>query len=119
MNGCIAVDLDGTLAYYDEWRGLNHIGKPIPAMVERVKSWLASGMKVKIFTARVHQLDLRSEEGIEFVRTLAKWLKDAGLPMLDVTCIKSFDIIEFWDDRAIQVIPNTGKTLEEMYGKKR
>ena len=34
----IAVDLDGTLAYYDKFRGKDHIGKPIPKMIERVKN---------------------------------------------------------------------------------
>ena len=51
--GWIGVDLDGTLAYYDHWRGPHHIGDPIPAMLNRVKSWLAEGKDVRIFTARV------------------------------------------------------------------
>jgi hypothetical protein len=51
--GWIGVDLDGTLAYYDHWRGAEHIGEPIPAMLERVKRWLADGKDVRIFTARV------------------------------------------------------------------
>lgn len=29
----LGVDLDGTLAVYDKWRGIEHIGAPIPAMV--------------------------------------------------------------------------------------
>jgi len=33
----IGVDLDGTLAKYGEWRGVEHIGEPIPPMVDRVK----------------------------------------------------------------------------------
>jgi len=39
MNPWIGVDLDGTLAVYDGWRGPEHIGPPVPAMVERVKRW--------------------------------------------------------------------------------
>ena len=35
MSGWIGVDLDGTLATYEEWRGLEHIGDPVPAMKER------------------------------------------------------------------------------------
>ncbi len=30
--GWYAVDLDGTLAFYDEWRGADHIGAPIIPM---------------------------------------------------------------------------------------
>ena len=36
--GWIGVDLDGTLAMYDQWAGAGHIGEPIPLMVERVKA---------------------------------------------------------------------------------
>ena len=41
MQGWVGVDLDGTLATYDEWRGIEHVGEPIAPMVERVKRWLA------------------------------------------------------------------------------
>src|SRR5207344_2652938 len=53
--GWIGVDLDGTLAYYDQWRGPEHIGEPVPAMLERVQRWLAEGKDVRIFTARVER----------------------------------------------------------------
>ena len=33
MKDCIYVDLDGTLAEHHGWKGVDHIGKPIPAMV--------------------------------------------------------------------------------------
>lgn len=47
----ISVDLDGTLAEYHIWYGADHIGNPIPAMMERVRRWLEEGVTVKIFTA--------------------------------------------------------------------
>jgi hypothetical protein len=53
-NGWIGVDLDGTLAHYEGWKGQEHIGEPIAPMVERVKGWLAEGREVRIFTARVY-----------------------------------------------------------------
>lgn len=54
QTGWIGVDLDGTLAHYDGGVGVDHIGPPVPAMLTRVKQWLAEGRAVKIFTARVH-----------------------------------------------------------------
>jgi len=51
--GWMAVDLDGTLAHYDRWRGIEHVGEPVPLMLERVQAWLAEGKTVKVFTARV------------------------------------------------------------------
>ena len=53
--GWIGVDLDGTLAEYDGWVGPQHIGKPVPLMVDRVKRMLDYGEDVRIFTARVHK----------------------------------------------------------------
>lgn len=98
----IGVDLDGTLASYAGWRGLNHIGKPIPVMLARVKHWIAKGYTVKIFTAR-------ASEGEMGIAPVKKWLADNGLPELEVTNQKDFAMIELWDDRAVQIVANTGR----------
>jgi hypothetical protein len=54
VSGWIGVDFDGTLAEYGSWQGPGHTGKPIPAMVERVKRWKEEGREVRIFTARIY-----------------------------------------------------------------
>ena len=100
-NGFIAVDLDGTLAAYSGWKGPDDIGEPIPAMMERVRNWLNQGIRVKIFTARA--------EVPANIPAIKNWLQVHGLPDLEVTCVKSMDMIEYWDDRAVEVIPNTGR----------
>ena len=104
--GWIGVDLDGTLATYDRWRGLHHIGDPVEPMVECIKGWLDEGYEVKIFTARVSGLHPLEREA--FVGILHAWLVAAGLPRLDATNIKDFRMVELWDDRAVQVETNTG-----------
>jgi hypothetical protein len=105
----IAVDLDGTLAYYDHWRGADHIGKPIETMVARVKYWLDAGHKVVIFTARITGDDDVSVEPARIME-IRNWLSAcAGLPHnLDITNVKRKEFSEFWDDRAVGVVPNTG-----------
>ena len=45
--GWIAVDLDGTMAKYDHFKGHDHIGPPVQKMVKRVKRWLNDGENVK------------------------------------------------------------------------
>jgi len=100
-DGWIGVDLDGTLAKYDHWKGIGHIGKPVPRMMKRIKGWISQGETVKIFTARVCA-------GPEAVAYIKLWLKKHGLPDLEVTNLKDFDMIELWDDRAIKVATNTG-----------
>lgn len=98
----IGVDLDGTLAQYSGWQGLDHVGKPVPVMLARVRYWLAEGYTVKIFTARA----TAGERGTEPIK---KWLAENGLPDLEITNCKDFAMIELWDDRAVQVVANTGK----------
>jgi hypothetical protein len=102
MSGWIGVDLDGTLAFWDIWRGIEHIGKPIPSMVLRVKNWLAKGREVKIFTARACD--------VEAVPFIEKWCLEHLGKILPVTNMKDFDMIELWDDRAIRVRENSGET---------
>lgn len=102
----IGVDLDGTLAHYEGWKGPGEIGEPIPEMVERVKRWLDDGKKVKIFTARGTEPDpvavLTARLAIE------RWcLKHLG-EKLEVTASKDLNMIELWDDRAVQVMHNEG-----------
>lgn len=107
MSGWIGVDLDRTLARYDGWRGINHIGEPIPAMVERIKGWLRNDIEVRIFTARWCEPEIREE----FQKALHIWLGEAGLPPLKITNEKDFGCVEIWDDIAVQVIPNTGQRV--------
>ena len=107
--GWIGVDLDGTLAHYDGWVGATHIGEPVPKMVARVKAWLAEGRMVKVFTARVATIDHVVRE--EITRAVGDWcLVHVGFP-LPVTCVKDFGMVELWDDRCVQVVPNTGEAI--------
>lgn len=103
--GWIGVDLDGTLAQYDGWRGAAHIGEPVPAMLERVRQWLADGTRVKIFTARA---GVPSE--LPHVRY---WLEEQGIGGLEITNVKDYGMIELWDDRVVSVERNTGRVLTE------
>jgi hypothetical protein len=103
----IGVDLDGTIALYDGWKGPTHIGPPIPKMVARVKRWISENRRVKIFTARVSTNNLH--ERYEIIGAIGDWLQSIGLPRLEVTCVKDYGMLELWDDRAVQVIANTGE----------
>jgi len=107
--GWIGVDLDGTLAQYEGWKGADHIGEPVPAMVERVQRWLADGYHVRVFTARVSTPNALEREEVE--RAIFEWTKEhIGTPLV-ATCIKDYAMIELWDDRCVQVLPNTGEPV--------
>lgn len=106
--GWIGVDLDGTLAEYDRWRGASHIGAPIEHMVARVKRWLDEGREVRIMTARVacNHIEARAVED-----AVKDWCLEHLGAELAVTCTKDRAMIEIWDDRAVTVEVNTGRQL--------
>jgi hypothetical protein len=104
----IGVDLDGTLAADtagDLWdsEGNPKIGRPVEEMVNRIKAWIAAGRMVKIFTARA--------SSPAQVRAIRVWIARRGLPDLEVTNVKDFNMVELWDDRCVQVIPNSGRPV--------
>lgn len=115
MNGWIGVDLDGTLAVYDGWKGVDHIGEPVAKMVDRVKAWLSAGRDVRIFTARV----CPNQDGrkLELARYwIENWCLNHLGRKLPVTHEKDFGMVELWDDRCVQVIENTGLRADGMEG---
>ncbi len=108
----IGVDLDGTLAHYDGWVALDHIGEPIPKMVERVKGWLAEGKHVKIFTARAEVGVQTLFEQEVAVQTIQYWCVQHLGQVLLITATKDLYMIELWDDRCVQLVPNTGRRVD-------
>lgn len=150
-------DLDGTLAFYDTWHGINHIGKPIKPMVDRIKKMHAEGKRVKILTARAcprsvmetkpnpysgtvtlpkyvnRLLSGVSPEVAVFLRETLddmyyreEWsakefvfdwcAKHLGF-VPEVTYEKDYLMLELYDDRVKQVIPNTGVLIEDLLTK--
>lgn len=114
MNGWIGIDLDCTLAEYHGWPDDGGVGKPIPKMVERVKQMLSEGRRVKIFTARVgpHPTDTQESRARQ-LGIIQRWCLEHLGVVLEVTCTKDYGMVELWDDRCVQVVPNTGETLAE------
>lgn len=96
-DGWIGVDLDGTLAQYDHYRGDAHVGAPIPAMVQRVRAWIDEGRDVRLFTARKPHPAIR------------KWMQQHLGKVLPITHTKDYHMQLLIDDRAIGVQRNTGK----------
>jgi len=100
------VDLDGTLAKSSDKFDPDKVGEPIQAMVKRVKSWLKKGKIVKIFTARAGDK--------EFDPSVIKaWCTKHLGQELEITNEKDPGMEELWDDRAVQVVKNTGKVVED------
>lgn len=138
--GWYGFDLDGTLAFYDTWRGIDHIGEPIAPMVDLIKEMHEEGKIVKILTARVsprakvetkpnpyygHGTPRYAQHDLSYTKVLyncehwsAKsfvqdwYIKFLGF-MPEVTHEKDYAMLVLYDDRVKQVIPNKGILLED------
>lgn len=110
----IGVDLDGTLAYYRGWEGIQHIGEPIPLMIDRIRQRMMDGINFKVFTARVC-MDQDGYTVEQITNIIQDWCERHIGIRLEVTNKKDFGMVELWDDRAIQVETNTGKMIYGTY----
>jgi hypothetical protein len=128
-DGWIGVDFDGTLADYSQgWQGAAVLGKPVLAMLERVKRWIGEGREVRIFTARVWPLndipvDLklsmhviaagskRDYDAAIAAAAIRVWCQEHLGVVLHITNIKDLRMVELYDDRCVQVIANTGQLV--------
>lgn len=102
----VGVDIDGTQAYYDGWKGLEHIGEPISQMVEYVKFLLSKNIKVVHFTARVATSD--PEKYARAKKAIDDWSLKVYGQILPVTAVKDKDMVIYYDDKACSVIMNEG-----------
>ena len=109
-HGWIGVDLDGTLAHYDKFRGEEYVGDPIEPMVKRVRKWIDEGKDVRLFTARKPHPAIR------------RWMQEHLGKVLPITNVKDHHMQVLYDDRAVQVKRNMGETHpdheEQVWSKK-
>ena len=107
-------DVDKT-AFVDEGgtRG-GVIGEPIMPIIRRIKHFLRTGRKVNIVTARVHPSEPDREEQVLTVsRALDAVLGPEMASKIGIRSDKDRHMIDLYDDRAMQVIPNKGILVRE------
>lgn len=121
--GHVLVDLDGTLAFWDNGSGDKYtqeqwdngdvpIGGPIKPMIELIQDHLEDGDEVKIFTARVADGDIPKK-----VAMIQDWTEKHLGQRLPVTNAKDFQAEIIYDDRAIEIVRNKGYTRSEVLTK--
>jgi len=103
----VCLDLDGVLAQYDKWRGLDHIGDPIPGALKFTKD-LAKIAEIVIFTSRCAQDVLegsRITPGQLRIRII-EWLERHKFPFTDVYVGQGKPrAAAFIDDRSVHCDP--------------
>lgn len=105
-------DFDKTIAIYekgDDKFSVLKLGAPIESMIEHIKANLASGKKCKIFTARVSYDDERINQAVREV--IRAWCVEHIGVALEITCKKDIGMRTLYDDRARQVVENTGQIV--------
>ena len=141
--GWYGFDLDGTLAVYDVWRGISHVGFPVRRMVDLAKKLHDEGKTVKIVTARVAPRDdqelepnpyfaagvpdyvRRNDSTLKYLYYMHFWnaktfvmdwcLRHLGF-VPEITHQKDGMMIVLYDDRVKQVVPNEGILVEDLVG---
>jgi hypothetical protein len=106
----IGVDFDGVLVEYHGFQGDGVFGDPIQPMVEKVRSLLREGKDVRIFTSRMCPTQPKGtlEKNRQEIQRFCQFHFGQQLWL---TALKEPAMKEFYDDRAIQMITNTGRPL--------
>ena len=162
--GWYGFDLDGTLAKYNGWKGIDHIGEPVKPMVDLIKRMHDEGKVVKIMTARVAprpepeiaktryplyagkdvgdvpMYAARWKETMRNAGCLADWIDACNFYSKEMWTARDFIadwclenlgfvpeivyqkdhlMLELYDDRVKQVVPNEGWLVEDIAASKR
>ena len=113
----ICVDVDGVLAQYNTWKGVRHIGTPIPGAKEFLEA-LSEEFEVVIYTTRMNpELNWKEVMDCDYTPTLEneciERLKNILKGWLSSNCLKYDSIwtgrgkpicVAFIDDRAINSV---------------
>jgi len=110
MSEWVGFDLDGTLATIEdrEWDG--GIGEPVPQMIDLMRKYLGAGVEVRIVTARVASTVNEFERKLQ-KELVKKWCKKHVGEEIKVSAEKDPGMLLLYDDRAIQVVKNTGQIV--------
>ncbi len=103
----VAVDLDGVLAKYDGWKGVDHIGDPIYGAVEFTKR-LSKWAHVTIFTTRlnceVNKVPPHSIDDLYY--KVLDWLKKHAFSFDEIYLGQGKPLaVAYIDDRAVPCTP--------------
>jgi hypothetical protein len=114
----VCLDLDGVLAKYDKWRGVETIGAPIPGALEFAHE-LAKVAEIVIYTSRCSGDISRNDDGYSLSPAQTRihiidWLEKHGFPYHDVFIGQGKPrVAAFIDDRGVACRPQEDKQAFE------
>ncbi len=101
----VCIDLDATLAEYDQWRGVEHIGNPIPGAQSFVAA-VAEFADVVIFTTRMNA-DVNAGSDLNSLgQRIQDWLTLHNFHPVGIWCGQGKPLASAYvDDRAVVCRP--------------
>jgi len=107
MKNTVCVDLDGVLANYGRWQGLEKIGEPLPGAVA-FSQQLAEVAHVVIFTTRCNEAMNQGEPAESLRERIQMWLDEHGFAYHQIyTGQGKPHAAAYVDDRAVPCCPQT------------
>lgn len=101
----VAVDVDGVLAKYDGWKGVDHIGDPLPGAVEFTRA-LSEICDVLVYTTRCCEEINKPEKAHLLVNRVRAWLDRHGFAYAEIWSGQGKPIaVAYIDDRGISCRP--------------
>jgi len=101
----VCVDLDATLAFYNGWKGVDHIGHLLPGAKEFMDE-LHKYSEIIIFTCRCHQ-DIHVGDLDQSKEAIKKWLDENEIPYDEIYSGQGKPIADLYiDDKAFEIGPH-------------
>ena len=97
----VAIDLDGVIFEYKDWKGLRHFGKPIKDVKKALKMLRRMGFKIVIFTCRANPA-LQDEPLPQLELYIRKALQGAEIPFDEIAMTGKPWAEYYIDDRGIR-----------------
>jgi len=106
----IAIDLDGVIFKYDEWRGIDHFGEPVKGARLALEELKHQGFEIVIYTTRTNPGANPGYTKYQLAAKVDRALKKHNIPF-DRIEIAGKPIAKYYiDDRAIR-FSGWGETL--------
>lgn len=114
MKKSICVDIDGVLAQYEQWRGVDHFGDVMPGAKQFLER-LRDEYEIVIFTCRCTKGMSGREEPHLLANRVREWLEKNELPYDDIYVGQGKPIASYYiDDRGINCNPQENPMAYEM-----
>lgn len=106
----VCVDLDGTLAEYDGWQGVDHFGPPRDSAAGFMQQLIDAGYHVVVYTTRTNENMPGRPPGADkwtLIQLVEEWLERNNIPFHEVWSEDGKPpAAAFVDDKAVPVPQN-------------